>query len=113
MKDSTHALAQDGMKAVISDPRSSPVVADVDAVSVALTPMRGIEVAHSSSLARPAAILGSNIYLLDGDGVHMLVEEARKSKHCTAERDSSTFTSTSPTRDQARDWPSRQQRRNW
>lgn len=88
MKDSTHDLAQDGTKAVISDPRSSPVIVDADAVSVALTAMRGIVVAHSSSPARPAAILGNNIYLLVDDGVRMLVEEARKSKQGTAERQS-------------------------
>lgn len=86
MNDSTHDLAQDGTNAVISDPRSRPVVVEADAVSVALTAMRGIAVAHSSSPARPAAILGNNIYLLVDDGVRMLVEEARKSKQGTAER---------------------------
>lgn len=78
MKDSTHDTAHDGMKAVMSDPRSNPAVEDADAVSVALTAMRGIVVAHSSSLARPAAILGNNIYLLVDDGVRMLVEDDKE-----------------------------------
>ena len=98
-KDSKHDTAHDGMKAVMSDPRLNPVVEDAAAVSVALTAMRGIVVAHSSSLARPAAILGNNIYLLVDNGVRMLVENARKSKHGTAERQF-PFTSTSPPGDQ-------------
>jgi hypothetical protein len=77
MKDSTHDTAHEGMKAVMSDPRSSPAVGDAGAVSVVLAAMRRIVVAHSSSLARPAAILGNNIYLLVDDRVLMLVEANR------------------------------------
>lgn len=92
-KDWKHDTAQDGMNAVRSDPSSNPSVEDAAA---ALTARSGIVVAHSSSLVLLAAILGNNIYLLVGDRVHMLVEEARKSKHGTAERQVSHSPATSP-----------------
>lgn len=85
-KDSKHDTAQDGMNAVRSDPSSNPSVEDAAVVSIALTARSGIVVAHCSSLVLLAAILGNNIYLLVGDRVRMLVEEARKCKHGTAER---------------------------
>lgn len=85
-KDSKHDTAHDGMNAARSDPSSNPPVEDAAVVSVALTARSGIVVAHSSSLVLLAAILGNNIYLPVGDRVRMLVEEARKSKHGTAER---------------------------
>lgn len=77
-KDWKHDTAQDGMNAVTSDPRSNPFVVDAADVSVAVTAKSGIVVAHSSSLALLTAILGSNIYLLVGDGVHMLVERGQE-----------------------------------
>lgn len=85
-KDSKHDTAQDGMNAVKSDPRVKMSVEDAAAVSVALTAKKGIVMAHSSSAVLLTAILGSNIYLLVGDRVHMLVEDAWKDKHSTAER---------------------------
>lgn len=84
-KDWKHDTAQVGMNAVKSDPRSKPLVEDAAVVSAALTARSGIVVAQSSSLVLLAAILG-NIYLLVGDGVRMLVEEARKSEQGAAER---------------------------
>lgn len=77
-KDWKHDTAQDGMKAVMSDPRSKPPVEDAAVVSAALTAKSGIVVAHSSSLVLLAAILGNNIYLLVGDRVHMSVEESQE-----------------------------------
>lgn len=77
-KDLKHEMEQDGMKAVKSDPRSKPSLEDAVAVSAALTVKSGIVVAHSSSLALLAAILGNNIYLLVGDGVRMLVENGEE-----------------------------------
>lgn len=64
------------MNAVKSDPRSNSPVEDTAAVSVAVAAKSGIVVAHSSSLDLLTAILGNNIYLLAGDRVRMLVEDA-------------------------------------
>lgn len=98
------------MNAVKSDPRSKPPVED--AAAVALTAKSGIVVAHSSSLVLLAAILGNNIYLLVGDGVHMLVEEARKSKRGTAERQVSLHLDIA-TAQAIQEWSSRRHRQMW
>lgn len=78
-KDSKHVKAHDGMKSVISEPRSNGYDVEdaegADVVAVALTARTCIVVAHSNSslVLLATSILWDNIYLLD-EITHVLVE---------------------------------------